>query len=100
MFSEWLMRELNSRHWSQSDLARKSGITRGSISHILNGTRKAGNDVCEGIARAFGYPPAFVFEKAGLISDSEKEMSEQVERLALPHRATSSRRSTTCRSNH
>ena len=35
-FAEWLQAELNKRDWSQSDLARKTGLTRSAVSYILS----------------------------------------------------------------
>ena len=66
-FTEWLNEELSKRDWSQSDLARKSGIHRGSIYNVINETRSPGAEMCLAIANAFQLPPEYVFVKAGLL---------------------------------
>lgn len=78
-FIEWLMKELNSRDWSQADLARQSGLTTAAISRILTGERNAGSDACQAIAHALGYPPETVYRAAGLLPpkpDQEIEFDE------------------------
>lgn len=79
-FTEWLNNELEKRNWSQSELARKGNLSKGAISHIMNGTRKAGNDVCEAIAEVLGYPPEYIFRKAGLLPPIPEE-TEKSKRL-------------------
>jgi len=37
MFSDWLLKELNVKEWSQEDLARASGLTTAAISKYLAG---------------------------------------------------------------
>ena len=66
-FSDWLLNELKSRDMSQSDLARSAGLGSGTISNIMSGNRKVGQDTLTAIARALRLPPALVFEKAGLL---------------------------------
>src|SRR3972149_5954479 len=78
-FPEWLMNELNSRDWSQADLARQSGLTTAAISRILTGERKAGADACQQIASALGYPAETVYRAAGKLPpkpDIEIEFDE------------------------
>lgn len=79
-FSDWLIGELESRGWSQSDLARAAGINPSSISHLVNRTRFPGNEMCRAIAKAFGYPPDAVFRAAGLLPAS-KDMDEETEKM-------------------
>lgn len=40
-FSNWLIEEMRERDWSQSDLARASGLTRQAISYYLSDKSKA-----------------------------------------------------------
>lgn len=72
-FVEWLTSELDKRDWTASDLARHSGISKGSISNIISGVRQPGNDVCEGIARAFKISPEVVYRRAGLLPPLPEE---------------------------
>jgi transcriptional regulator with XRE-family HTH domain len=78
-FAEWLMQRLDEKGWSQSDLARRANIARGTISNILNGTRAVGPDTCLSIAKALNYPPEVVFRKAGILppQDNQDETTQQ-----------------------
>lgn len=70
-FSDWLASELNKRDMSQADLARKSDLTRGAVSHLINQQRQPGPDACLAIARALSLPPELVFRQAGLLPSEE-----------------------------
>lgn len=65
-FAEWLNDELQKRGWKQADLARQAGISREAVSTTLSCKRRAGFQVCSGIAHAFGMPVMDVFRLAGL----------------------------------
>lgn len=67
-FSEWLASVMKDRGFSQARLASLSGLSRGSISHIMNGTREAGTKTCQAIAQALRLPEKTVMEKAGLLT--------------------------------
>lgn len=64
---KWLLNEMNRRKWSQSDLARESGLSQSQISRVVSGLRPPGNEFCNAIAKAFGIPPHQVFVMAGLM---------------------------------
>jgi transcriptional regulator with XRE-family HTH domain len=64
-FVDWLNEELNERGWGQNELARRAGVSGGSISHIVNRRKNPGFDVCVGIAEAFSMPPEAVLRRAG-----------------------------------
>lgn len=67
-FSNWLNEEMEKRAWSQSDLARASGLTRQVISYYLVGVSKSPNpDALRAIATALKVNPISVFRKAGLL---------------------------------
>lgn len=68
-FSDWLLNELEKRNWSQSDLVKKAGISRGTLSNIINGTRGVGEKSLIAIARAFSISPITVFRRAGLLPE-------------------------------
>ena len=78
-FSGWLTTELEERNMSQSELARQAGVTRAAINGVLTGSRNPGNDLCIGIADAFGLPPETVYRKAGLLPPTTE--AEEDERL-------------------
>lgn len=66
-FGTWLLKELEKRDMSQSDLARACSITTAQMSRIISGERNAGKDTLTNIAHALKLPPDFIFEKAGVL---------------------------------
>lgn len=82
-FATWLELELNKRDWRLSDLARRAQLDTGSVSRILNSTRKPGPEVCLAIARALNYPPETVFRLAGLLPPDPGTEPEEKEVLLL-----------------
>ena len=78
IFADWLEEKLKKRDWQPADLARRTGLHTGSVSRILNGTRKPGADMCRGIAEALNVPPEIVFRQAGLLP-SKTEIDPQAE---------------------
>lgn len=66
-FATWLMREIETRGWTNAELARRAGISAASISMVVSGQKGVGLDFCLGVSRAFGQPPETVLRKAGLL---------------------------------
>ncbi len=66
-FGDWLVEELEKRGWSQSDLVKTAGISRGTLSNIISGTRGVGSDSLVAIAEALKISPITIFRKAGLL---------------------------------
>ncbi|HEY85822.1 MAG TPA: helix-turn-helix transcriptional regulator [Chloroflexi bacterium] len=66
-FREWLEGELKKQDWKPADLAHRSGVSRASVSNVLNDMRNPGPDFCNAIARALRIPPEKVFRAAGLL---------------------------------
>lgn len=66
-FIEWLEDELQERSWNGSELSRRSGMSQASVSMVLSGRRQAGNEFCDGVAKAFKMPPETVYRIAGLL---------------------------------
>ena len=64
-FGSWLLNILQERKISQSELARLAGISKGTVSNIINGTSGIGEDSLIAIAKALKLPHDLVFEKAG-----------------------------------
>lgn len=88
-FVTWLMKELETRDWSYSELARRADIAPSSISMVISRKRIPGWDVCAGIARAFNLPPARVFAIAGLLPspyDAMQLSNEESETVSLLRR--------------
>jgi transcriptional regulator with XRE-family HTH domain len=71
-FGDWLLKELESRNWSQSDLVKAAGISRGTLSNIISGTRGVGEKSLISIANALNISPITIFRKAGILPDSEE----------------------------
>ncbi len=71
-FDSWLLKEINKRDWSQSDLARSAGLHRAVIHKVINGASKPTPATLNAIAYALRIPPELVFEKAGLLKPSSE----------------------------
>lgn len=85
-FSDWLFGMIEDYGWSQSELARRSGLTTASISRIVAGSRGVGKDACIAIAKAFQIPPETVFRAAGMLPPiSETELDYEELNYLLPH---------------
>lgn len=66
---------------TQSDLSRKSGLSRAAISALINGTRGPGIESCQKIARALGLPLDEVYRAAGLMPPAP-DKNELIERIS------------------
>ena len=66
-FRPWLLQELKNRSWRPADFARRAGLHTGSLSNIMSGNRRAGQDMCQAIAQALAEPPEKLFRLAGLL---------------------------------
>jgi transcriptional regulator with XRE-family HTH domain len=71
-FINWLWSEINNRKWGQIDLAKASGLSRGAVGNVLRGERSPGKIFLIKIAKGLGYPPEFVYRKAGLFPQDPK----------------------------
>lgn len=73
-FSDWLLKEMGNRQWSQADLARASGLNRQSISDYINRRRTNPEpDALVAIAHGLKISPITVFRKAGLLPNGNGE---------------------------
>lgn len=79
-FGEWLVQELEDRELSQSDLARMSGLSRGTLSNIISGARGRGPESLSAIAKALKLPTEKIYRAAGLLPPAIKadEDMEQI----------------------
>ncbi len=66
-FGQWLQAEREKRGWSQSDLARLSGLHRQIINKTENGVSMPAVETYIALASAFGISPVSIFRKAGLL---------------------------------
>lgn len=85
-FSNWLQDELNKRGWDHAELVRRTGLSSGGVSHVMNGDRKAGPDFCIAVARAFGISREEVFRARGwLIREPEQVISPLAPPRVIDH---------------
>ena len=75
-FAEWLLAELELRKISAADLARKSEISKATISRILKREREAKPETLAAIARGLKLPKESVYQKAGLLPPKPKDQAE------------------------
>jgi len=68
-FSEWLQIELDKRGLNQSQLAKMAGISRGTISNIMNENRGIGEDSLLSIAKGLKLPAITVLRAAGILPE-------------------------------
>ncbi len=69
LFSSWLWDELQKRGWDQTQLVKRSGVSQGQISRIMNNTRNPGPDALRKIARALQIPEEAAFRAAGVLGN-------------------------------
>jgi transcriptional regulator with XRE-family HTH domain len=81
-FSVWLLNEIQSRGWSQAELARRAGSSRTAISDVISEKHPAGFDLCIGIAQALKYPPEAVLRAAGLLPQVSQN-TEALEKITF-----------------
>lgn len=48
-----VVEKLQHNGWSQNELANRAGVSKGTISRVLNGKRGAGRKVIAGLLRTF-----------------------------------------------
>ena len=79
-FSGWLLVEMKERGWSQSELARRAGVSPTAISDVLSGRRNIGKDLATSIAEALRIPAKQVFSEAGLLP-TDKGVNKEIEQI-------------------
>jgi transcriptional regulator with XRE-family HTH domain len=88
----WLLNKLKEKKITQSDLAKRSGLSEGTISNIISGSRGTGLDSVEALARGLRVPAEEVFLAAigrPMKPHDEwvKEMTEKIDSLPPNMRA-------------
>lgn len=66
-FGEWLDQELAARGWSQSEAARRGGISASTVQQVVSGVTRPGVKLCRAVSRAFDLPIEEVMRRAGLL---------------------------------
>lgn len=79
-FGSWLVETLEVREITQSDLARMSGLSRGTISNIISGSRGRGPDSLRAIAKALRLPPEQIYRAAGILPQVP-DVDEETEKI-------------------
>ena len=79
-FPKWIMDQLESRNWSQAELARRAGLSRTAINDVISGNANAGYTLCLSIANALELPPESIFRKAGLLPPNP-DVDEEIEQI-------------------
>jgi transcriptional regulator with XRE-family HTH domain len=79
MFNAWLLKQLQEKEWTQADLARNSGLTKGAISKYING-RIPDETAIRKIAHSLKLSPETVFRAAGLLPPQSPE-TELIHRI-------------------
>jgi len=70
----WLIQERKERRWSQSELARRAGISRQAISNYESDKiQNPDPDVLRSIAKALRRPEEIIFRAAGIMSPARAE---------------------------
>lgn len=91
-FRDWLLQILEEQGISQSELARRAGVSRAAISDIISGRRGIGKDAATSIARALKMSPEIVFRAAGILPPDPsqdpwvKEIMHKLDQLNPPQR--------------
>ena len=75
-FGDWLLQRLKEKGWTQSELARRAGLSRGTLSNIINGERGVGENTLIAVAHVLGYPPETVFRAAGILPPAKDRTPE------------------------
>lgn len=75
-FIAWLVSEMDTRGWSQSETARRGKISSQMINAVVNRQTGVGVPFCTGIARAFGVPVEEVMRRAGILPQTGELLPE------------------------
>jgi transcriptional regulator with XRE-family HTH domain len=73
-FADWLNGRMRIKNWSQSELARISGLTRQAINNYLSAkVNKPDEDALKALAHAFDLPPEEIFRAAGILPPNHEK---------------------------
>lgn len=81
--SEWLRSKLSETGITQAELSRRSGVSQGHITKVLNGDRGLGEQALKGIAEAFNVPPEEVFRAAGILPKVPQTTAQEEQLLFM-----------------
>ena len=75
----WLTTELDTRGWTNSELARRADVGFSTVSRVFSRQQNPGLDFCIGVARALDLPPEDVLRRAGLLPPLPPSVTEERE---------------------
>lgn len=75
-FVMWLVGELKDRGWPQAEFARRADVSAATVSRVLSGENRPGDDFITGTARAFGLPVERVMRMVGKLPDRGEILPE------------------------
>jgi len=81
-FTQWLLKEINSRGLSYTQVAKKGGISHARISQVIGG-EPPGKRFCIGISRALGVSRDEVFRRAGILPPGTPQNDQEQSALHL-----------------
>jgi len=82
-FADWLLNELAKKKWSQSDLAKHSGLTKQAIGNYVSG-RVPSRDALIVIAKALKIPIEIIFDAVdGKVSENDAWVEEMSHKISL-----------------
>ena len=81
--SIWLKSKLSETGITQAELSRRSGVSQGHITKVLNGDRGLGEQALKGIAEAFNIPLEEVFRVAGILPEVPESTSKEEKLLHM-----------------
>ncbi len=91
-FGAWLVEELGKRGWPQAEFARRAGVSPASVSRVISGESKPGDEFLNGTARALGIPVESVMRRVGKLPETgeilpeARDWSARLSRLDAPLR--------------
>ena len=92
-FIAWLVSEMDTRGWSQSETARRGKISSQMINAVVNRQTGVGVPFCTGVARAFNVPVEEVLRRAGILPQTGdllpevRDWNERMRALTVDQRA-------------
>lgn len=77
----WVSQEIERRHWSYRELARKTGFSPSLVSKVLLEKRSASADFCIKVANALGESPEKLLRLAGILPTSPASEDSTLQEL-------------------
>lgn len=82
--NEILRKVLSDKHLSQSDLTRRTGLTRSAVSEFISGRRRITGDMIERLAESLGNDVYLYFYGVSVPQQKDNEESENKNNFSIP----------------